>query len=80
MDHGMLLWTLLLWTTACYYGLFAAVRGQGGYYMFQDVSDEELSDLEPDAIPGGEDEEGKHTAFHVSSLYGSGLVCVKGHG
>ncbi|XP_022080337.1 piezo-type mechanosensitive ion channel component 1-like [Acanthaster planci] len=42
-----------------------AVRGQGGYYMFKDVSDEELSDLEPDAIPGGEGDEGKHSAFHL---------------
>ncbi|XP_038069758.1 piezo-type mechanosensitive ion channel component 1-like isoform X2 [Patiria miniata] len=42
-----------------------AVRGQGGYYMFKDVSEEELSDLEPDAIPGGEEDEGKHSAFHL---------------
>ncbi|XP_071784673.1 piezo-type mechanosensitive ion channel component 1-like isoform X3 [Asterias amurensis] len=44
-----------------------AIRGQGGYYMFKDLSDEELSDLEPDAIPAAEEaeEDGKHSAFHL---------------
>ena len=56
-------------STICLFFVWLAIRGQGGYYMFKDLSDEELSDLEPDAIPAAEEgeEDGKHSAFHVSN-------------